>query len=83
MDRQQITNEVLPLLNKFMRHAREASVTESTSLTKDLQIDSADMMDIVLALEERFSIQVSDEQLDGVKTVGDIVSLVGDLKAAA
>jgi acyl carrier protein len=54
----------------------ELLVSGATSLTKDIGIDSADMMDLMLAIEERFSIVIQDEQVGRIKTFGDLFAIV-------
>jgi acyl carrier protein len=83
MDRNQIRYELLSILKKFMPKAPEASViTDGTTLSQELNIDSADLIEIVLAIEEQFSITVADEHLNRIKTFGDLLSLVTELTAA-
>jgi acyl carrier protein len=54
------------------------------SIQKDLKVNSARLVDIVLEIEEVFDIQVKDEHAETVRTVGDAVNLVvGYLKANA
>jgi acyl carrier protein len=82
MDRSQISDELLSILKKFMPKAPNASaITDSTTLSQELNIDSADLIEIVLAIEEQFSITVADEHLNRIKTFGDLLSLVTELTA--
>jgi acyl carrier protein len=52
------------------------SVTEASRFKEDLDADSLDLVEFVMALEERFDITVPEEDLDGVTTVGQAVDLV-------
>ncbi len=52
------------------------SVTLETSLIKDLEADSLDAVEIIMALEDEFSISVSDEDAEGFKNIGDIVKYI-------
>ena len=45
-------------------------------LVEDLGFDSLDTIDFRMALEERFDIEISDEDADGLVTIGDVVKLV-------
>jgi acyl carrier protein len=54
-----------------------------TSIQKDLKVNSARLVDVVLEMEERFGIQVKDEDAEKVRTVGDAVSLVLRQQASA
>lgn len=52
------------------------TVVEGARFKEDLEADSLDLVELVMALEERFSIEVPEEDLDGVTTVGAAVDLV-------
>ena len=49
----------------------------------ELQIDSLDKINLSFAIEEMFSIEIPDENLNSLKTVGDVVRGVEKLRAAA
>jgi acyl carrier protein len=49
----------------------------------ELQIDSLDKINLTFAVEEMFSIEIPDESLNSLKTVGDVVSGVEKLRAAS
>ena len=51
-------------------------VTETARFKEDLDADSLDLVELVMGLEERFDIQVPEEDLEGVTTVGQAVDLV-------
>ena len=51
-------------------------VTEGARFKEDLDADSLDLVELVMGLEERFDIQVPEEDLEGVLTVGQAVDLV-------
>jgi acyl carrier protein len=51
-------------------------VTEAARFKEDLDADSLDLVELVMGLEERFDIQVPEEDLEGVTTVGQAVDLV-------
>ena len=60
------------------------AVTEEARFKEDLDADSLDLVEFVMALEERFDISVPEEDLDGVDTVGQALTLVlGKLGANA
>ena len=46
------------------------TVTESARFKEDLDADSLDLVELVMGLEERFDIEVPEEDLEGVTTVG-------------
>jgi acyl carrier protein len=50
--------------------------TADARFKEDLDADSLDLVEVVLALEEKFGIEISDDQIAGVKTVGEAADLV-------
>lgn len=55
----------------------EASqVTPEANFADDLDADSLDVVELVMALEEEFGIEVPEEELENVKTVGQAFALV-------
>jgi acyl carrier protein len=53
-----------------------AVVTETARFKEDLDADSLDLVELVMALEERFDITVPEDDLEGIATVGDALELV-------
>lgn len=51
-------------------------VKPEATLKEDLGIDSLDSVEIVLELETEFDIKIEDDELQGLKTVNDIVTLI-------
>lgn len=51
-------------------------ITPQANLFDDLGLDSIDLMTAVMAIEERFTIDVSDDELEGVTTVGQAVDVL-------
>lgn len=54
----------------------EDKVTMEASIIDDLGADSLDIVDMVMTLEEEFDIKISDDEVENVKTVGDIVKII-------
>lgn len=51
----------------------EDAVTMEASITDDLGADSLDVVDLVMSIEESFDVEIPDEEVENIKTVGDIV----------
>ena len=51
-------------------------VTEDARFKEDLDADSLDLVELVMALEEAFDIEVPEEELEGIETVGQAFDLV-------
>jgi acyl carrier protein len=54
----------------------EDQVTEHASFAEDLDADSLDLVELIMALEEEFDVTVEEEELDGIEEVGDAFALV-------
>ena len=51
-------------------------VTEDKSFKDDFNADSLDLVELIMAIEDEFGIEISDEDFDGVKTVGDALTFL-------
>jgi acyl carrier protein len=54
----------------------ESKVTENASFINDLGADSLDTVELIMELENRFSIQIPDEDQEKIQTVGDAINYV-------
>ena len=54
----------------------EDAVTMEASITDDLGADSLDVVDLVMSIEESFDVEIPDEEVENIKTVGDIVKYI-------
>lgn len=55
---------------------KEAEVVETASFTDDLGADSLDVVELVMAFEEEFGIDIPDDEVTSLKTVGDVVKYI-------
>ena len=54
----------------------ESKVTMEAKLEEDLEIDSLGILEVVMAFEDEFDIEIDDEELADVSTVGEAVKLL-------
>ena len=59
----------------------EADVSNEKAFVADLGADSLDTVELVMALEEAFDIEIPDEAAEGIATVGDAVKYIQDKQA--
>ena len=57
-------------------NVNENEITLATSFVDDLGADSLDLVDLMMALEEEFDIEVTEDEVENLKTVGDAVEFV-------
>ncbi|HEX2179522.1 MAG TPA: acyl carrier protein [Actinomycetota bacterium] len=55
-----------------------STITDDANLFEDLGLDSIDLMTVVMAVEERFSIEVSDDELEDVTTLAQAADLLSN-----
>ncbi len=54
-------------------------ITENSSFIEDLGADSLDVVELVMAFEEEFDVEIPDEDAEDIKTVEDAVSYLEDI----
>jgi len=53
-----------------------SEIGEEMSFIDDLDADSLDLTELIMTLEDKFGMPIADEQAEGLKTVGDVISFV-------
>lgn len=59
----------------------EDDITYETSLAEDLDADSLELVELLLAFEDEFDVKIPDEEAESLKTVGDIVRYIEEKSA--
>ena len=54
----------------------ESVVTMEAAILDDLGADALDIVDLVMSLEDEFDMEIPDEEIESIKTVGDIVHFI-------
>lgn len=70
-----VFEDVKAMIAKQLK-ADESSITRDTRLVEDLKADSANVMVMIMDLEDKFGIMVEDDQIMKMKTVGDVVDYI-------
>jgi acyl carrier protein len=77
MEQAQVFEKVVAILKPFVKAPEAlATVSMESSIVKDLKVNSARLVDVVLEIEDTFGIAVADSDADKVKTIGDAVNLI-------
>ena len=56
----------------------EDRVTMDTDILDDLEADSLDIVDLIMSLEDEYGIEMPDEEVENIKTIGDVVRYIED-----
>ena len=76
-----IANRIKEIIIEQLR-VNEEDVLPNASFTDDLGADSLDAVEVIMAIEEEFSIEIPDEKFENLETIQDIVDLVESLTQA-
>lgn len=55
-------------------------LTEETDFVDDLNADSIELVELVMSIEDEFDVEVDDEALEKLKTIGDVLDYIEDLQ---
>lgn len=75
MDRETVLTAVIDTAVELLKLERD-QVTETASWADDLEADSLDLTELVMSLEDHFEVEVPEEKLEDVRTVGDAADVV-------
>jgi len=81
MTRDEIKDQVTEITCEKLKVDR-SKVAEGTSFVDDLGADSLDLAELVMDLEDEFDIEIPEDALQNIKTVGDAIAFVEKKKAA-
>ena len=76
MKREEIVTKVKEALIDVLGLDEDAKINESDRIIEDLEADSLDYAELVIKLGKTYNVKISDEQLAGKSTVGDIIDFI-------
>lgn len=56
----------------------EDDITMDSAIAEDLGADSLDVVDMIMAIEDEFEVEITDDDIENIKTVGDVVNFISD-----
>ncbi len=72
---EEVRNQIAELLG-----VDASTITEASDLITDLKADSMDIATLLLEVEENYGIEIDEDEMEGLKTVGDIVKYIESKK---
>ncbi|MCS5637182.1 MAG: phosphopantetheine-binding protein [Myxococcota bacterium] len=77
MEQSAVMEGVVKILTPWVKNEDAlGAVSMETNILDDLKVNSARLVDVVIAFEDEFDIEIDDEDVDTVNTVGDAVQLI-------
>ena len=77
MSQEEIFEQVVKILTPYVKNQEALdAVVMSTHILDELKVNSARLVDVVLEFEDAFDIEIADEDVDSVETVGNAVELI-------
>lgn len=77
MNRTLITDEFKEILRPYVQNIGALdTLSDTTEFTKDLKINSANIVDVFLDTEDKFDIEISNENLESIKNFGDAIDAI-------
>lgn len=80
MDQRQRASLVSMIADRF--NVPVSAITGKTNFAQDLNLDSIDSLELIMALEDTYDITVSDADAAKLQTVGDVIKLIDKKKSA-
>ena len=67
--------EVIELISSTLEVDKK-SISKDTDLLNDLDVESLDLVDLITAFEDKYSVEIADKDIKDLHTVGDIVNYI-------
>lgn len=80
MTEQEIFEEVKGIIQEQLGVEDEAAITTEATFVDDLSADSLDIVELIMSLEEKFALEIPDEEAEKIVTVGDVVKYIAEHK---
>lgn len=76
LDKHEVAARVIAVVKNFHRVGPSVEVKENSHFTHDLGLDSLDAVEVVMALEDEFSVEIADTDADRIHTPADAVKFI-------
>ncbi|KAM3083218.1 mitochondrial acyl carrier protein [Clarireedia jacksonii] len=76
LSRDEVTGRILDLLKNFDKVSDPSKLTPTSHFSNDLGLDSLDTVEVVMAIEEEFSIEIPDKDADAIHSVEQAVQYI-------
>ena len=70
-----VLEKIVDILSKQF-DVEEDTITLDTNIAEDLGADSLDVVDMLMSLEDEFDVEIPDEEIERIRTVGELVAYI-------
>ncbi|OMH80695.1 Acyl carrier protein, mitochondrial, partial [Zancudomyces culisetae] len=81
LTRDDIRDRIFAVLKDFDK-VKQENISETAEFTKDLGLDSLDTVEVVMAIEEEFSVEIPDDDADAINTVQKAIDYIVSCEGA-
>lgn len=79
MGEKEIFEKMVNILKPYTKNMELLEkATEDTHILDDLQVNSARLVDVIIACEDVFDIEIDDDEADEIRTIGDAVKVISN-----
>jgi acyl carrier protein len=79
----EVFNKVVDIISQHLEIVNREKISMETTFQQDLNADSLDLVEIIMALEEEFELEIPDEAAEKMSTIGDVIRYVENNKVSA
>lgn len=77
MNEQEMFDSIIKTVSTYVKEKELLeTATMDTRLIQDLKINSARLVDIIITFEDTFDVEIGDDDLEEIKTIGDLISAI-------
>lgn len=76
LNKDEISSRIIDVVKAFDKTTASANITNDTHFAKDLGLDSLDTVELLVAIEEEFDIEIPDKVADEIKSVKEAVNYI-------
>jgi acyl carrier protein len=76
MDTKQVESKVIKIVAEKL-NIEEKNISAASRFQEDLGADSLDIVELLMEIEEEFGVNISDEESEKLKTIGDAMKFIG------
>ena len=73
-------DKIVEIIREQLGVEDDVKITKETSMMRDLEADSLDAVEIIMAFEDEFDVEIPDEDAEGFNNIGDIVAYLESKK---